>query len=383
MLYPKEDLDIEQMEPDSLNDIDIQPDLNDELRANAIKITFLSVTMNERSIVPDRMCFSLRFFNFSASYTQSALLRPEMNDTKNKKYLMHLDKAVEGWTNMRLDDSNRQKLRLKFDFDPSYDPDIPSDVQIYDFLNYLAYNTMRIWIWDADGLIPIGSIKVDLKKLLRGGRVKIKNIVTYDLFSEYNEIIGSMDLKLSNKGVREGQLIKRHFRALGLSKLPEGGKTKIYSKPMTWNNIAELTKYKDEPEDEKQKDDWVYGYRMESSKKIVNRRQPFWMQEALKNEVEKYRGLSRRLNMPKIIFGMDIKTTTYPLVYYTLGCATLFPIPFISKSKFDTTYSIEIDDRPEEHTSELQSLRRSPYAVFCLKQKIHTALTLTHTYMSN
>src|SRR3546814_1844616 len=31
--------------------------------------------------------------------------------------------------------------------------------------------------------------------------------------------------------------------------------------------------------------------------------------------------------------------------------------------------------RSEEHTSELQSLRRSPYAVFCLKKKNNTAQT--------
>src|SRR3546814_7175143 len=30
-----------------------------------------------------------------------------------------------------------------------------------------------------------------------------------------------------------------------------------------------------------------------------------------------------------------------------------------------------IDDRSEEHTSELQSLMRTSYAVFCLKKKIH------------
>src|SRR3546814_2132612 len=39
--------------------------------------------------------------------------------------------------------------------------------------------------------------------------------------------------------------------------------------------------------------------------------------------------------------------------------------------------------RSEEHTSELQSLMRISYAVFCLKKKIHTHKTLhstSHTY---
>src|SRR3546814_9482347 len=34
-------------------------------------------------------------------------------------------------------------------------------------------------------------------------------------------------------------------------------------------------------------------------------------------------------------------------------------------------------DRSEEHTSELQSLMRISYAVFCLKKKKHTTLTKT------
>src|SRR3546814_5448475 len=41
-----------------------------------------------------------------------------------------------------------------------------------------------------------------------------------------------------------------------------------------------------------------------------------------------------------------------------------------------------VEDRSEEHTSELQSLMRSPYAVFCLKKKqlpSHTSSTPTHT----
>src|SRR3546814_2145629 len=34
----------------------------------------------------------------------------------------------------------------------------------------------------------------------------------------------------------------------------------------------------------------------------------------------------------------------------------------------------DVPDRSEEHTSELQSLMRISYAVFCLKQKIHLTL---------
>src|SRR3546814_3683236 len=36
------------------------------------------------------------------------------------------------------------------------------------------------------------------------------------------------------------------------------------------------------------------------------------------------------------------------------------------------TAGLKVDTRSEEHTSELQSLMRISYAVFCLKKKIHT-----------
>src|SRR3546814_5943233 len=38
-----------------------------------------------------------------------------------------------------------------------------------------------------------------------------------------------------------------------------------------------------------------------------------------------------------------------------------------------------VDDRSEEHTSELQSLMRISYAVFCLKKNKHTKHKLKHT----
>src|SRR3546814_5383187 len=50
-------------------------------------------------------------------------------------------------------------------------------------------------------------------------------------------------------------------------------------------------------------------------------------------------------------------------------------------------YLAENGQRSEEHTSELQSLMRSSYAVFCLKKKMitircYTALTLAHYIIS-
>src|SRR3546814_3368855 len=45
------------------------------------------------------------------------------------------------------------------------------------------------------------------------------------------------------------------------------------------------------------------------------------------------------------------------------------------------SYESWLDTRSEEHTSELQSLMRISYAVFCLKKKTKTLKCLTHNYM--
>src|SRR3546814_8506031 len=46
-----------------------------------------------------------------------------------------------------------------------------------------------------------------------------------------------------------------------------------------------------------------------------------------------------------------------------------FQVKFARKKKICVNYGREIPTRSEEHTSELQSLMRISYAVFCLKKK--------------
>src|SRR3546814_3904076 len=45
------------------------------------------------------------------------------------------------------------------------------------------------------------------------------------------------------------------------------------------------------------------------------------------------------------------------------------PAELMARLTHAADYEARIDDRSEEHTSELQSLMRSSYAVFCLKKK--------------
>src|SRR3546814_3981321 len=52
------------------------------------------------------------------------------------------------------------------------------------------------------------------------------------------------------------------------------------------------------------------------------------------------------------------------------GLRLSYPLPKISSSRVDRPYKRSCF-RSEEHTSELQSLMRISYAVFCLKKKKH------------
>src|SRR3546814_4574253 len=51
------------------------------------------------------------------------------------------------------------------------------------------------------------------------------------------------------------------------------------------------------------------------------------------------------------------------------GCALAAGIPGATFVQLETENHVLLEDRSEEHTSELQSLMRISYAVFCLKKK--------------
>src|SRR3546814_4367588 len=64
--------------------------------------------------------------------------------------------------------------------------------------------------------------------------------------------------------------------------------------------------------------------------------------------------------------GQDSRSTQIFIAYSDL--------PFLGKAAWETPFAVLVDgyevlDRSEEHTSELQSLMRISYAVFCLKKK--------------
>src|SRR3546814_4136721 len=65
---------------------------------------------------------------------------------------------------------------------------------------------------------------------------------------------------------------------------------------------------------------------------------------------------------------------------YLNSCYGHCPPPHMNRSSYTDEAQNVYGSRSEEHTSELQSLMRISYAVFCLKKKTHDITTVLHKY---
>src|SRR3546814_5746324 len=81
-----------------------------------------------------------------------------------------------------------------------------------------------------------------------------------------------------------------------------------------------------------------------------------------------HRRLRRRL--PRISRGA-VHERTHPLRGKQTAVTRELPVHYWSVARLRAAYASGEVARSEEHTSELQSLMRNPYAVFCLKKKTH------------
>src|SRR3546814_4269627 len=72
----------------------------------------------------------------------------------------------------------------------------------------------------------------------------------------------------------------------------------------------------------------------------------------------------QQVNAIELDFGAGVFAEQHLVALLYLGCAHVAVVQGLAFA--------DGDDRSEEHTSELQSLMRSSYAVFCLKKKTYT-----------
>src|SRR3546814_9783788 len=97
---------------------------------------------------------------------------------------------------------------------------------------------------------------------------------------------------------------------------------------------------------------------------------------SVRGEVEWARLLKRRAH-PLLDFGLD---PVEPLVVYRIFETRALAILAVAIVALDRHHRIGAD-RSEEHTSELQSLMRISYAVFCLKKKTNTLTVAIYLYL--
>src|SRR3546814_3303084 len=96
----------------------------------------------------------------------------------------------------------------------------------------------------------------------------------------------------------------------------------------------------------------------------------------------RHRGHTRRRRRPNLVLG---ETTTMAFVkrktLFILVGLSVIAVLAVAGFIWSGLYNIGADDpRSEEHTSELQSLMRISYAVFCLKKKTIQRRVNTVTY---
>src|SRR3546814_1828373 len=90
----------------------------------------------------------------------------------------------------------------------------------------------------------------------------------------------------------------------------------------------------------------------------------FWSAISLIQKVESSFNFVWRIERPR---PLHQRLGDY-LAVLTVGPVLMFAAVGITASIFNSTVVTELSNRSEEHTSELQSLMRNSYAVFCLKK---------------
>ena len=344
---------IESITPQrTFKDTDIDEDMRDPLKAHSIIFEFLSFNpqaflLDDPKKILTTLCFSFKFYDFPVSYTPSVILRSPQTGSKSNLRLLQLSSEVSRWTNLSSRDEKKRQLKLVYDFDPSLDLDMTIDHQLEEFLKYLVISDMKIWVWNADCLIPLGCCKVSLSELLRKGKEMRSLEREYDVFNEEKAKIGVLQLKLQNAGkkVEERKKEKPKYETVSGK-----GKTKIRSKPLTAQELAKTSEIakvtlKSGQNEAERKNEIVNNYILYTTSKGNNINKDY-----LQGEIEKHRIMSRTMNLSHI--------TTKPVdlsadITYSIGQALIYSFQVINTEPIETPYAVVISDPDGENTIQL------------------------------
>ncbi|XP_063965441.1 nephrocystin-4-like isoform X1 [Lytechinus pictus] len=169
----------EVVDPNDHTRLNPQREINDPLQSNEIVIQFLAMSrilsfeVNQKSM-PKTVFFTFQFYRYPPVTTERLLLGEiEGKLSADPQSLPFILKRLK--KDGEEPDDGPPGWMVRYNVDPSFLK--PGEARL--FLHYLEKQTFHIDVWDGDSLLLLGSLAVDLKHLLRGGREAVQ--VTHEV----------------------------------------------------------------------------------------------------------------------------------------------------------------------------------------------------------
>eukprot|EP00826_Nyctotherus_ovalis_P000891 TRINITY_DN10073_c0_g1_i3.p1 TRINITY_DN10073_c0_g1~~TRINITY_DN10073_c0_g1_i3.p1 ORF type:complete len:650 (+),score=178.43 TRINITY_DN10073_c0_g1_i3:95-2044(+) len=352
--------DMSFMQEEIPEEIDLQKDLEDQLKVNSISISFIS--FSSKRTAPERLCFSFKFFSFPIAYTQSVALKYD----KEGNSVMELDGEVRKWSNVVSCD--RRLLKLNFNFDPTVVADVPQNMQSLEFFNYLASSVLRIWVWNADGLFPLGSVRISLHRVLRKGIPGIRVKQELEVISESNNVVGKLAVHIENIG-RQAKDFRMGNNETMLAKSMTSFRRSMqsYNQPLT---LKRTTRFMESPlkdeANEEQKVGMIHDYSICMSISASKRGVSFWADKDHKAATQKYYPLSHTIDISKVLHRMTKENIDNPTIYCSIGRTTVFPFLFFNTTGANAEFSLGLEN-PEGNVSVVRDPEE--WRFLCIEEK--------------
>ena len=151
--------------------VDYGKEASDPLRSHLIVLQFLAVKLPQNF---KRLYFTTRFYTFEPLQTVAAAVTRKEGADKDDEAAVPLLVDPQVSTSQ-----TATGICLSFKVDTDAEGGGGNKAQY--FAKYLAARALQIEVWDADALIPIGSVQVDLRLLLRQGREAVQTAGEYSV----------------------------------------------------------------------------------------------------------------------------------------------------------------------------------------------------------
>lgn len=177
--------------------LDLIAEANDNLYVNEINLQFAGFRSGAKvsdasgpAIIndhnPRRMYFTFQFYTCASTRTEVLRLLP----------------TDHGRLNVLLRDESYARDEIPLVLRYVIDCSNISPTEIYEFVDYLAYSTLFIDVWDADSLMIIGTFGIPLRNLLRQGKKFVKHSLECDVIN--SELNAPSDGGVTSMTVTEG-----------------------------------------------------------------------------------------------------------------------------------------------------------------------------------